>query len=111
MNLREVANTKPTLLPALTWAAGTVSEILVQPGEQFYVFAIRQTSGATVPLRIADPHTGAPLPSVTTTSPIYDVLKEAYIRKMNVQVAYRDFGPDPQAGIHRLCIDRVILAQ
>jgi hypothetical protein len=38
-------------------------------------------------------------------------MKEAYFRKLSVQVAYRDFGPDPQAGINKLCIDRVILTQ
>jgi hypothetical protein len=101
---------KPTELPALIWADGTVQQILVQPGEKFYVFAIRETKGTTF-LRIADPHTGAPLASVTSDNPIYDLLKEAYFRKLKVEVGYRDFGPDPQAGINRLCIDRVSLVQ
>jgi hypothetical protein len=48
---------------------------------------------------------------VTSDNLVYDVLKEAYFRKLSVQVAYRDFGPDPQAGINKLCIDRVILTQ
>lgn len=111
MTMRELANTKALALPNLAWAHGTVQEILVQPGEQFYVFAIHQPSGSTVILRIADPHTGAALASVTTGNLVYDLLKEAYSRKLDVQVAYRDFGPDPQSGLNKLCIDRVILAQ
>ncbi len=102
---------KPAVLPALVWAAGTVHEILMQPGEQFYLFSIQQANGTTVFVRVADPHTGAPIASVTTGSVVYDLLKEAYFRKLNVQVAYRDFGPDPQSGINKLCIDRVILTQ
>ncbi len=102
---------QPASLPALVWATGTVHQILVQPGEQFYVFALRDTAGKTVFLRIADPHTGAPLNSVTADNPIYDLLQEAYFRKLNVEVGYRDFGPDPQSGINKLCIDRVSLTQ
>jgi hypothetical protein len=102
---------KPATPPALVWAVGTVHEILMQPGEQFYLFSIQQTNGTTVFVRIADAHTGAPIPSVTTDNVVYDLLKEAYFRKLNVQVAYRDFGPDPQSGINKLCIDRVILTQ
>jgi hypothetical protein len=102
---------KPAALPALAWITGTVHEILVQPGEQFYIFGIQPTSGATLFVRIADPHTGAPITSVSADNLLYDVLKDAYFRKLTVQVAYRDFGPDPQAGINKLCIDRVILTQ
>ena len=102
---------KTVALPNLVWASGTVNEILMQPGEQFYLFSVKQTNGATVFLRIADPHTGTPITTVTADNLIYDLLKEAYFRKLNVQVAYRDFGPDPQAGINKLCIDRVVLTQ
>ena len=102
---------KPLALPPLTWISGTVSEILVQPGEQFYVFAVKPANGSGVFLRIADAHTGATISSVTTYNLVYDLMKEAYFRKLNVQVAYRDFGPDPQSGINKLCIDRVILMQ
>jgi hypothetical protein len=38
-------------------------------------------------------------------------MKEAYFRNLQVQVGYRDFGPDPQAGINKLVIDRVLLTQ
>ena len=102
---------KPLPLPSLMWVAGTVSEILVQPGEQFYLFAVKPTNGSGVFLRIADAHTGTTISSVTTDNLVYDLMKEAYFRKLNVQVAYRDFGPDPQSGINKLCIDRVILTQ
>ena len=102
---------KPAALPALAWVAGTVHEILVQPGEQFYVFAVQPASGPTMIVRIADAHTGAPISSVNTANLVYDLMKEAYFRKLTVQVGYRDFGPDPQAGINKLCIDRVIVNQ
>ncbi len=98
-------------LPPLKWVAGTVNEILVQPGEQFYLFAVKPANGSGVLVRIADAHTWATISSVTTDNLVYDLMKEAYFRKLNVQVGYRDFGPDPQSGINKLCIDRVILAQ
>jgi hypothetical protein len=111
MSPQLAADAKPAALPPLAWAAGTVHEILVQPAEQFYVFTIQPATGSTMIVRIADPNTGAPMASVNTANLIYDVLKEAYFRKLNVQVAYRDFGPDPQSGTNKLCIDRVILTQ
>ena len=95
--------------PPLKWAKGTVQQVLVQPGEQFYVFTVRDTAG-TVILRIADPHTGAPV-TANAASPIYDLMKEAYFRKLMVEVGYRDFGNDPQAGTKKLVIDRVSLNQ
>lgn len=98
-------------LPALQWAVGTVHEILVQPGEKFYIFTVRQADNTTVILRVADPHTGASLHGVNAENLVYDTMKEAYFRNLQVQVGYRDFGPDPQAGIENLTIDRVILTQ
>ena len=111
MSPKLAVDLKPVALPALAWVTGTVHQILAQPGEQFYVFAIRQANGATTIVRIADAHTGAPISSVNTNNLAYDLLKEAYFRNLNVQVGYRDFGPDPQSGINKLCIDRVALAQ
>ena len=112
MNLQQLSiETQKIKLPALSWTAGTIHEILVQPGEEFYIFSILQTNGSTVFLRIADPHTGSPIKFVSGDNLIYDIMKEAYFRKLNVQVAYRDYGPDPQSGINKLCIDRVILTQ
>lgn len=102
---------QPASLPPLIWATGTVHQILVQPGERFYVFALREPNGTTVFLRIADPHTGIPLTGVTTDNLVYDLMKEAYLHQLTVEVGYRDFGPDPQSGINKLCIDRVSLAQ
>ena len=102
---------QPASLPPLVWATGKVHQILVQPGERFYVFALRQSSGKTVILRIADAHTGTPLAGVTTDNLVYDLMKEAYFRQLKVEVGYRDFGPDPQSGINKLCIDRVSLTQ
>ncbi|HET6207074.1 MAG TPA: hypothetical protein VFD98_09705 [Terracidiphilus sp.] len=100
-----------TPLPALQWAVGTVHEILVQPGEKFYIFSVRQADGTTLFLRIADPHTGGHLNGVNAENLVYDTMKEAYFRNLQVQAGYRDFGPDPQAGINKLVIDRVILTQ
>lgn len=102
---------KPVVLPNLNWAIGIVHEILIQPGEMFYAFVVQPANGAGVVVRIADPHTGTPLAGVTTANLIFDTMKEAYFRKLNVQVGYRDFGQDPQAGINKLVIDRVILTQ
>lgn len=48
---------------------------------------------------------------VTAGNLIYDLIKKAYFRKVQVEVGYRDFGPDPQAGINKLVIDRVIVYQ
>jgi len=98
----------PASLPNLTWATGTVSQILVQPGENFYIFALK-TSTNTILLRLANSNTGTPLSGVTSTNPIFDLMKEAYLRKSNIDVGYRDFGPDPTSGINNLCIDRVSL--
>ena len=103
--------THTVTLPALQWAVGTVHEILVQPGERFYIFSVRQADNSTVFLRIADPHSGTPLHGVDAENLEYDTMKEAYFRNLQVQVGYRDFGFDPQAGIENLTIDRVILTQ
>jgi hypothetical protein len=109
--MKKPVNMKPAAPPPLSWVAGTVHELLVQPGEQFYLFSVQDANGATVFLRIANAYTGAPLSSVTADNVVYDLMKEAYFRNLSVQVGYRDFGPDPQSGINNLCIDRVILTQ
>jgi len=109
--LMHIEKVNPAPLPALQWATGTVHEILAQPGEQFYIFSVRQANGSTMILRIADPHAGTPLTGLSADNLTYDMMKEAYFRNLNVQVAYRDFGADPQAGIEKLVIDRVILTQ
>lgn len=102
---------QPLSLPSLIWANGTVHQILVQPGERFYVFSLRKSDGTSVILRIADAHTGTPLNDINTDNLVYDLMKEAYFRQLTVAVGYRDFGPDPQSGINNLCIDRVSLTQ
>jgi len=109
MEIAASIDMKPLALPPLKWVIGKVHQILVQPKEKFYVFAIQPDNGSGVILRIADAHTGSPISSVTADNLVYDLMKEAYFRKINVQVGYRDFGPDPQAGINKLCIDRVSL--
>lgn len=111
MSPKHAINVNPIALPPLVWADGTIHQILVQPGEHFYVFGLRETNGTTLFLRIANPHTGMPIPEVNAGNLIYDLLKEAYLRNLTVEVGYRDFGPDPQSGINKLCIDRVSLVQ
>ena len=111
LGLKHLVTPAPPAVPALQWVTGTIHELLVQPGENFYVFAVRTSAGITNIVRIADPHTGAPLTDVNSDNLIYDTMKEAYFRNLQVEVGYRDFGPDPQSGINKLCIDRVILTQ
>ncbi len=41
MAARLAFDIKPLALPSLAWVTGIVHEILVQPGEQFYIFAIQ----------------------------------------------------------------------
>ena len=96
-------------LPPLAWAKGTVHQILVQPGENFFVFSLKGATDTLI-LRIADPHSGHPI-AVTSDNPAFDLMKEAYFRNLTIEVGYRDFGSDPQAGIRNLCIDRVSLVQ
>ena len=106
----KLLNTMQTVTPPdLHWVSGTVGQVLVQPGEKFYVFTVREASGTTVILRIGDAHTGRPLSGVTSDNTVYDLLKESYFRKLPVQVGYRNFGPDPQSGIDNCVIDRVSL--
>jgi hypothetical protein len=102
---------QPVTLPPLSWATGTVRQILVQPGERFYVFALRESDGTTIILRIANAHTGLPLADVAADNVLYDAMKEAYFRDLTIQVGFRDFGPDPQSGIKNLCIDRISLTR
>lgn len=108
-NMTNVINVKPLPQPPLVWVSGTINQILVQPGEQFYVFMVTPVTGSAVNLRIADAHTGASMSSVDAGNLVYDLMKEAYLRKLDVQVGYRDFGYDPQSGINNLVIDRVSL--
>ena len=48
---------------------------------------------------------------VTTDNVLYDAMKEAYFRDLTIQAGFRDFGPDPQSGINKLCIDRISLTR
>lgn len=57
---------KPLSLPPLKWVAGTVNEILIRLGEQFYLFEVKPANESGVFLRIADAHTRATISSVTT---------------------------------------------
>src|SRR5436305_5094641 len=95
-------------IPPLQWIDGRVRQILVQPKENYYSFSMLSDDGTTTFVRLCDPYTGAPAP-VTASSPDYDLLKEAYLRDLRIEVGVRNFGYDPQAGVQRNCVDRVSL--
>jgi hypothetical protein len=95
-------------IPPLQWIDGRVRQILVQPKENYYTFSVRSDDGTTIFVRLCDPYTGAPVP-VNASSPDYDLLKEAYLRDLRIEVGVRNFGYDPQAGVQRNCVDRVSL--
>jgi hypothetical protein len=94
--------------PPLQWVVGQVGQILVQPNEKFYTFSLQGDDGTTTFVRFCDPSTGAET-QVTTGSPDYDLLKEAYFRGLRLQVGMRSFGYDPQAGGQKNCLDRLTL--
>jgi hypothetical protein len=102
------AGTPPAEAPALKWVRGTLTQMLVQPKENYYVFTLRDTDGTTTLIRLCDPATGAVSP-VKADDPLYDVLRESFFRGRKVQAGVRDFGHDPQSGSPKICVDRVSL--
>jgi hypothetical protein len=96
--------------PALKWVKGKITQILVQPRENFYTFMLRDTNGATTLVRLCDPYTGKATP-VKADDPAYDLLRESFFRGREVQAGVRDFGEDPQSGTKKICLDRVSLSR
>ena len=90
----------------LKWVAGTVNGFTFQPKEQFYTAGIKTPQGVTF-VRFCNPANGAPV-ALTGDNVLYELLMKAYDKGKSVQVGYYDFGPDPQAGINKNCIDRVV---
>ena len=94
--------------PPLKWVQGRITQILAQPRESYYVFNLKQASGATTLLRLCDPHTGTSS-AVKADDPLYDLLRESFFRGQKVEAGVRDFGHDAQSGSPKICVDRVSL--
>ena len=94
-------------IPPLLWATGTISEILIQPKELFYVVAVRDNNKTTI-LQFGDPYTGA-YHTVSGTDANYQLVQQAFFAKHTVQIGFRDWGFNAQAGTERLIIDRVVV--
>lgn len=94
--------------PPLKWVMGKITQMLVQPKENYYTFFVRDANGAMILIRLCDPYTSAAGP-VTTSDPAYDLLRESYFRGSSVEVGFREFGYDSQSGTPRNCVDRVSL--
>ncbi len=90
-------------VPDLEWVTGTVTQILVQDKEEFYVVTVANRA-----LRFGDPYTGNHI-RVTADNPAFHLLMEAFFRGSAVEVGVRNFGHDPQSGIDKVVIDRVSL--
>jgi hypothetical protein len=101
---------QPPQPPALKWVKGKIAQILVQPGESFYTFLLRDTNGTATLVRLCDPSTGKATP-VKADDPAYDLLRESFFRGWQVQAGVRDFGQDPQSGSRKVCLDRVSLSR
>jgi hypothetical protein len=86
------------------WVNGTVTSITAQL-PSFTVAIV-----GNKPVRFCHPGTGIDF-VVKADNLHYDMLRSALIHNKNVEVGVQNFGPDPQAGTTKLCIDRVILKQ
>jgi len=85
-----------------TWVNGKVTSFTAQ----LPMFTVAMVNNKAV--RFCDPASGADY-AVNSTNVQFDMLLKAFLHNKNVQVGVHDFGQDPQAGIVKLCIDRVIL--
>jgi hypothetical protein len=86
------------------WVNGAVTSITAQLPA--YTVAIV----ANKPVRFCHPSSGVDF-AVTASDLHYDMLSKALIHGKSVEVGVQNFGPDPQSGTTKLCIDRVILKQ
>jgi hypothetical protein len=62
-------------------------------------------SKKSVILRFGDPYTGV-CGAMTTDNTMYSLMEKAFFANITVEIGYRDFGFDSQAGIEKLIIDR-----
>jgi hypothetical protein len=105
MTPETIPTPKLTTVPNLTWVAGTITQILLQDKEKFYVVGINDGKKTTF-VRFGDPYTGKS-GAITADNPMYSLIEKSFFHKQAVQVGVRDFGFDPQSGIERIIIDRV----
>lgn len=94
-------------LPPLLWVDGKIKEILNQEKEHFYVLSIDDKKNGVV-VRFGDPYTGQ-CDALTANNTMYSLMEKAFLANMTVEIGYRDWGKDPQAGMEKLIIDRVIV--
>ena len=95
--------------PALVWVTGKIKQILNQEKEHFYVLTVNDGKKSVI-LRFGDPYTGT-CDALTTASTTYSLMEKAFFANMTVEIGYRDFGFDAQAGIEKLIIDRCFVYQ
>jgi hypothetical protein len=92
--------------PPFKWVNGTVATFTFQQGN-FNVVGIKSAQGTRF-VRFCRSTDGKDI-DLTANNVQYDLLKTAYMKDSSVLVGVYDFGKDPQSGIERLCINRVIL--
>ncbi len=89
-------------LPTFQWVNGQVTSFTAQL--PMYTVAIVDNKA----VRFCNPGTGYDY-AVSAANLHYDMLKASFLNNQKVQVGVQNFGPDPQAGTDKLCIDRVLL--
>jgi hypothetical protein len=87
--------------PTFQWVNGQVTGFTAQL--PMYTVAIVDNKA----LRFCNPANGYDY-AVTAVNLHYDMLKASFLNNRKVQVGVQNFGPDPQAGTDKLCIDRVL---
>jgi len=105
MKLEKLLTPQPNKIPDLAWVTGKVHQILLQDKERFYVVSIDDGKKTTI-VRFGDPYSGVS-DKLSADNPMYSLIEKAFFENLDVEVAFRDFGFDPQAGIERIIIDRV----
>jgi len=96
-------------VPSLVWVSGKIKQILNQEKEHFYVLSVNDGRNSVI-VRFGDPYTGT-CGAMTADNPMYSLMEKAFFAGMTVEIGYRDFGNDPQAGIEKYIIDRVYVLQ
>src|SRR4051794_38929341 len=105
ITLEKLLIPQPATIPSLKWVNGKIHQILLQDKEQFYVLGIDDGKSTQI-VRFGDPYTGKS-DKLSADNPMYSLMEKAFLQNLTVEIAVRDFGFDPQAGIERIIIDRV----
>jgi hypothetical protein len=88
----------------LIWVAGKVASITVQQPTTVWA----NVGGKSV--RLCHPVDGRDI-QINATYMHYDILRSALLAGKKVQVGVYDLGFDPQSGMAKLCVDRILLEQ